>query len=166
MEHQKSNPSESAMQAGHEIRDATPSPIAIFVIALVVTLVIVHFVASASLRLIWNARAADHATAFPTSPIAEKIPGVPPDPRLEPQPSHDVLPYVDLAIVRAQEQALIGDHAWAWVDSGHQFARIPIDEAMKVAEEKGLPTVLPATQPANGPFFPPASSLHGPGGVP
>ncbi len=51
-----------------------------------------------------------------------------------------MLPHVDLAEVQAREQALIGEHAWGWVDSSHQFARIPVQQAMNLAVKQGLPT--------------------------
>jgi hypothetical protein len=77
-----------------------------------------------------------------------------------------VLPEADLAEVQAHEQLLIGDRAWGWSDSTHQFARIPIQEAMNLAVQHGLPNVLPATQPGSQPTGAPASALHGPGGIP
>jgi hypothetical protein len=112
MEHQKPNPSESALAARHEVRDASPSPIVVFAIALVVTLVVVHFIATGALRWIQHERDLDNQAAFPTRPITDDQANIPPDPRLEPEPSRDVLPYVDLVEVRQREQVMIGDHAW------------------------------------------------------
>ncbi|MGA2441197.1 MAG: hypothetical protein ABSH08_09565 [Tepidisphaeraceae bacterium] len=165
MEHPNPNPPESAPM-GHELRDAAPLPILIFAVSLVVTLVLVHLVARGALNLLQSNQDAADRIAFPTHPLSGVMPTVPPEPRLEPEPSHDVLPRVDLVEVQARERALIGQHAWGWVDSSHQFVRIPIEQAMKLAVEHGLPNVLPATRPSTQPFMPPASALHGPGGVP
>jgi len=165
MEHPTPNPPESAV-AGHETRDPAPSPVLIFVLSLVVTLVVVHLLAWWAMGWLKNAGESANRATFPPNPIAAVMPTTPPDPRLEPEPSHDVLPQADLTEVRAREQSLIGDHAWSWVNSSHQFARIPIQQAMDLAVERGLPDSLPATQPSTGPYMPPASALHGPGGIP
>jgi hypothetical protein len=165
MEHPVPNPPESEA-ARHEVRDVAPCPILIFVVSLLVTLVVVHYAGWVALRWLEDRQLAQNRIAFPANPFLQAMGQVPPDPRLEPEPSRDVLPHADLVAVRAREQAMIGDNAWGWVDSAHQFARIPIQQAMNLAVEHGLPDVLPATQPAEGPFAPPASALHGPGGVP
>jgi hypothetical protein len=164
MEHPTPNPPETA--AGHETHDPAPSPVLIFVVSLVVTLVVVHLLAWWALGWLRNDGESTNRMTFPPNSIAGAMPTTPPDPRLEPEPSHDVLPLADLIEVRAREQSLIGDHAWGWVDSSHHFARIPIEQAMNLAVERGLPDSLPATQPSMGPYMPPASTLHGPGGIP
>jgi hypothetical protein len=165
MEHPSPNPLESA-SAGHELTDVQPSPILIFAISLLVTLAAVYLLGWVALAALDRVENSDHARMFPTHPLLEVFHSMPPEPRLEPEPSHDVLPRVDLAEVRAQEEALIGPHAWGWVDPSHHFAHIPIQTAMDLAVEQGLPTLLPATQPSAGPPMPPASALHGPGGIP
>ncbi len=141
-------------------------PIALFAIALIAMLLIVHFVSWGALTWLQSDKEAENLQAFPAQSMAFPNANVPPDPRLEPEPSHNVLPRGDLLENRAREQALIGPQAWSWVDSSHQFARIPLDQAMKLAVEHGLPDTLPATQPTTQQFMPPASALHGPGGVP
>jgi len=103
---------------------------------------------------------------YAPSPLRDVVSGAPPDPRLEPEPSRDVLPHVDLADVQSRERALIGGHAWNWADASHQFARIPLEQAMNLVVQGGLPETLPATQPSTLPVMPAASALHGPGGVP
>jgi len=42
-----------------------------------------------------------------------------------------------LAVFRARENALLGSYAWVEKDRG--IARIPIDEAMRIVAERGLP---------------------------
>jgi hypothetical protein len=165
MEHPNPNPPESA-SADHETSDAAPRPILIFVVALIATLVIVHYAGWGVLHYLERNQDTDNRITFPIHPLSAAMPSVPPDPRLQPEPSHDVFPPADLAEVKAREQSLIGPKAWGWVDSSHKFARIPIEQAINMAVEHGLPTTLPATQPSTQPFMPPASALHGPGGVP
>jgi hypothetical protein len=151
---------------GHELTDVEPRPILIFAVSLLVTLGIVNLVGWAALVVLDRVENADHARAFPSHPVAEAMHAAPPGPRLEPEPSRDVLPHADLSEVRSREAALIDQNAWGWVDSSHRFAHIPIQTAMDMVVLQGLPLVLPATQPSAGPPTPPASALHGPGGVP
>ncbi len=47
---------------------------------------------------------------------------IPPAPRLQPHPG------LDLAAVRVAEERQL--ESWGWTDSGHEYARIPIEEAM------------------------------------
>jgi hypothetical protein len=164
MEHPKHNHSEAAI--GHETRDARPLPVFIFAIGLLATLVLVEWLAWNSLRFLQRYEDSHNRVYLPAHPLSALMPIVPPDPRLQPEPSHDVLPPADLARVRAEEQAKIGPSAWGWVDPSHQFARIPVQEAIDLAVKQGLPEVLPATQPSAPSSMPPASAPHGPGGVP
>ena len=62
-----------------------------------------------------------------------------------PQPALQVVPPEDLAQYTEQEQMLL--ESYAWVDKDAGIARIPIDEAMQILAETGLPTALvPAIQ--------------------
>jgi hypothetical protein len=56
----------------------------------------------------------------------------PPAPRLQSTPE------LDLAAFRAQEDAILGSYAWVEKDRG--VVRIPIEEAMRIVAEHGLPT--------------------------
>jgi hypothetical protein len=56
-----------------------------------------------------------------------------------------------LAEFRAQEDAFLA--GWGWVEKDEGIARMPIEEAMKIVAERGLPTFPapgPATAPAGG----------------
>jgi len=164
MEHPKLNHSETAV--GHELRDVRPRPVLIFAVSLLAALVAVQWLAWKSLLFLQRYEDSQNQINFPAHPLSAVMPTIPPDPRLEPEPSHDVLPLADLTEVKTREQALIGPNAWGWADSSHHFARIPVQQAIDLAVEHGLPDILPATQPSAPPFMPPASAFHGPGGVP
>jgi hypothetical protein len=56
---------------------------------------------------------------------------VPPEPRLQTQPRQD------LSDLRAREQQLLT--TYGWVDKNAGVVRIPIEQAMKVTLERGLP---------------------------
>jgi hypothetical protein len=165
MEHPSLNPSES-VAAGHELSDASAPALFIFAASFLASLGLVYLLGWGSFVILERTQYAENQLNFPPSPLSELMHASPPEPRLEPEPSHDSLPRVDLMDVRFREQAQIGDNAWAWADSSHQFARIPIQTAMDLVVARGLPLILPATQPSAPPNMPPASALHGPGGIP
>ena len=68
--------------------------------------------------------------------VYSDVPGVfTADPRLEPNPLAPRL------AMRAREKELLG--SYAWVDRGAGVARIPIDRAMELLVERGLPASKP-----------------------
>ena len=67
---------------------------------------------------------------------------LPPEPRLQGVPGHDVDPQQDHRDkVRADNEA---NEKYAWVDRNAGIAQIPVKEAMKIIAQKGLPAVPPA----------------------
>jgi hypothetical protein len=72
------------------------------------------------------------ASAEPSRPLPgiEKA-ALPPEPRLQTTPRQDL---VDL---RTQESALLD--SYGWVDRNEGIVRIPIDEAMRLTLQRGLP---------------------------
>ena len=71
------------------------------------------------------------AAERPLPPLATTLPQVPPEPRLQ------VTPAADLATVRQREEALLNNYGWIDVKSG--LVRIPVDRAIEVLAERGLP---------------------------
>jgi hypothetical protein len=136
----------------------------VFAVCLVVAVGIIQLAAYWAFRATVRGEERRNVETFPVGPLAGSIPTRPPEPRLEPEPHHDMLPSADLEEVRARQREIIA--TWGWADAEHHFARIPVKEAMEIAVSKGLPVSLPATQPTTQPFMPPASAMHGPGGVP
>jgi len=151
---------------GFEVHDASVRGILVFGVCLVVAAGVIHLAAWWAMDSSERHEDRVNAAAYPVSPLAASIPTAPPEPMLEPEPRHDVLPRADLEEVRARQQTIIGPGAWGWADSGHKFARIPVDQAIEMAVSNGLPVSLPATQPTTQPFIAPSSAMHGPGGVP
>jgi hypothetical protein len=77
-------------------------------------------------------------------PLARHEQGrTPPEPRLQ------VLPLKDIGELRAEEQAVL--HGAAWVDQKAGIAQIPIEEAMKIVAEQGLPRWPPVPSPLPSP---------------
>lgn len=65
---------------------------------------------------------------------------IPPQPRLQPNPQND------LAVLRAQKEALLSGYAWN--GSSHQFARIPIERAMQIYAQQHASPPASATSAA------------------
>jgi len=73
---------------------------------------------------------------------AETEPGPAPSPlyeahQLPPAPRLQVKPALDLKSLRAEEERRL--HSYAWVDPAHGAVRIPIERAMDLVTERGLP---------------------------
>lgn len=51
-----------------------------------------------------------------------------------------------LAAFRAQEEELLA--GWGWVEKDQGIARMPIDDAMRIVAERGLPAFPPPAAPA------------------
>ena len=64
-------------------------------------------------------------------PLAAQAPKVPPEPRLQEHPRED------LRELRAREDEILT--SYGWVDKNAGVVRIPIDAAMKLTLERGLP---------------------------
>ncbi len=120
-------PQEDNPEVSHEYRDINVRVIAGFGVVLVIAAVIVH------LGLYWllfyyERTAAEQAREV--SPI-EVTPTMPPEPRLQ------VSPAADLAAMRADEDEML--HTYGWIDKEKKLVRIPIDRAMEIVVEQGLP---------------------------
>jgi len=90
---------------------------------------------------------------LPNPPLARHEQGrVPPAPRLQEQP------FLDVKTLHADEQSVLTSAAW--VDEGAGIARIPVDEAMKIVAEKGLPYWPPAPSPVPGSAPAPAGAAR------
>jgi len=119
--------SQDATESPYERRDLSPRVIGLFLAGLVLATGLV-------LLLIWGLF--DHYAArqmradIPPSPLAE-VRQIPPDPRLQ------VNGPADLAAFRAKEEAEL--HSYGWVDREAGIVRIPIDRAMELLLERGLP---------------------------
>lgn len=71
------------------------------------------------------------------SPLAEAgRAALPPEPRLQSSPGHD------MSELRAREDAVL--NGYAWVDRRAGIARIPVERAMRLLADTGLPDALPS----------------------
>ena len=80
----------------------------------------------------WQLGLREMQRVAPEYPLATgQIERLPPEPRLQTNPRED------LRDLRAQEDAILG--SYALVDKDRGVVRIPIDEAMKLIVQRGLP---------------------------
>ena len=112
----------------YERRDLSPRVIGLFLVGLVITTGLV-------LLLMWGLF--DYYTARrmradrPISPLAD-VRQIPPEPRLQ------VSGAADLAAFRSKEEAEL--KSYGWIDRQAGTVRIPIDRAMDLLLQRGLPT--------------------------
>ena len=111
---------------GHETRDANPRSLLIFGGAIVATLVFVSLLMLGVFRFFSNTQ----SLGPPASPFAQQRP-LPPAPRLQ------VEPQLDLGQLHAREDEKL--HGYGWVDRNAGVVRMPIERAMDLVVEKGLP---------------------------
>jgi hypothetical protein len=78
--------------------------------------------------------------------VAANLQRTPPEPRLEPVPR---APRVQM---RAEEDAILG--SYAWVDKSAGTVRVPIDRAMDLIAQRGLPPSKPTTAAPPAPAAP------------
>jgi hypothetical protein len=85
-------------------------------------------------------RREERASVVPLYPLAVELgERVPPEPRLQ------INPRQDLKDLRAAEDEIL--HGYGWVDRNAGIVRIPINDAMRLTLERGLPSRPQAQDP-------------------
>ncbi len=118
--------------AAIEHSDAHPNAVLIFIGGLGASLIIVWIIIYG--MFVFLAHRRETAEQFPLV----KQNQIPPEPRLETAPG------VQFRELRAREDAILNTYGWVNRDTG--VVRIPIDRAMDLIAQRGLPT-----RPAEGP---------------
>ena len=117
----------TAPRNGYEKSDASPRGLLYFV------LVMAAILAATSLSLIWlfdHFERAENPGSFVAAPFAGAHP-LPPPPRIQP------LPGVDMQSYYQSQQNLL--NTYGWVDKQNGIVRLPIDRAMTLLLQRGLP---------------------------
>jgi hypothetical protein len=119
-------------EAGYERTDAQVEPLAV----LAVSVGLLVLIACTAVAIMWRVMAYEtHDTGtLRGSPLAGLRP-LPPTPRLQ------ITPSTDLKGTREQEHDLLS--TYGWVDKDKGVARIPIDRAMDLLAQRGLPQGKP-----------------------
>jgi hypothetical protein len=111
---------------GHETRDINVRVVAWCALGLVIAAVMIHLTTAGLFVLFKH----EHPSPFAPSRITEPHP-IAPEPRLQ---TND---RADLARVRGAEEAKL--HSYGWVDKNAGVIRIPIERAMDLTAQRGLP---------------------------
>ena len=120
----------------HEDTDVNVRAILGFGAILFVSAVVIHAVIWLYFVQLDNREARPVQAAYPLA--VSQGARVPPEPRLQ------INPREDLRTLRAQEDELL--RSYGWVDRNAGIVRIPIEEAMRLTIERGLPA-RPETAP-------------------
>jgi len=113
---------------GHEPTDISLRPILRFLGALIATAVVVQLLLYVQLDVYTEGEMPAAGKVDPLPPLKDQPTA---EPRLQEAST------IDLAVLRRRERAEL--ESSAWVDKKARTVRIPIDEAMRVIAEGGLP---------------------------
>jgi hypothetical protein len=129
---------------GYETRDVKVGALGKWL--LVLALVIVGtYALTVGLFRFFSGREAAKDVAAGAAPPASAQPA-PADEQLKwPEPRIQAAPADDMARLRAEHEAVL--RSYAWVDREAGVVRVPIDVAMKLVLEEGLPVRQPETAP-------------------
>jgi hypothetical protein len=140
---------------GYERSDADPSGLLRWGVALFVVLVVVFVSMAWLFRLYGKVQ----SLGKPASPF-ENARVLPPQPRLQVEPRAELHSYC------LDEMQLLNSYGWA--DEHNGVVRIPVDRAMELTLQQGLPARAPAEIPAGisnpAPFAPDVTDQNGPCG--
>lgn len=136
------------LQAGHESTEVAPRPLVIGAVALVITVVICQVILAIWMR--GFERQEERANALHPTRQAIEVDQFP-QPRLQESPP------VDTVSILREERARVG--SYGWIDQKAGIARIPVDRAMDILVQKGLPRVAAKPRTPGAPpntLIPPA----------
>lgn len=114
--------------AGYEHTDASTWIIVKFLVWLLVSAAVIHVGLGFFYELLIQQSA---QTGEPAYPLAQQD-RLPPPPRLQQEPARDLRQF------RGDEDALL--HRYGWMNKNAGIAHIPIEEAMRLTVERGLPS--------------------------
>lgn len=120
----------------HEESDVNFGGIVGFAVGLLVVGAVVAVVVLGVFRYFSRQNAQQGPVEYPLGLSEENR--LPPEPRLQTNPRQD------LRDMRAQEESVL--HSYGWVDRNAGVVRIPIDDAIRLTLERGLPA-RPAAKP-------------------
>lgn len=125
-------------QRGHETSDANVRIVAWAALGLVIAAAVIHL-AIAGLYKIYEAQ---HPSPDPPSRIAFDTQMIAPAPRLQNNPQEDLAQF--------EKQANDRLHTYGWVDRDAGVIHIPIERAIELVAQRGLPTRGPGPNNASG----------------
>jgi hypothetical protein len=123
---------------GYETRDVSVRLLTWFALGLVISGIIIYLATAALYHLFKR----EHPSPFPASRIDAQPRMIAPAPRLQTNAP------ADLEDFRAAEDATL--NSYGWLDRKAGIIRIPIERAMELIAQRGLPTRGPGTQNSSG----------------
>jgi hypothetical protein len=124
---------------GYDTKDVVGKKVA-FSFALLAAVTILSALVALGTWKAWESKQSSGAVAI--LPVAEER-ALPALPRLQP------VPPIDLKALRDYEKSKLDEYAW--IDKQAQIVQIPIERAMEIVAEKGLPHGREAHVPTQGP---------------
>jgi hypothetical protein len=127
-----------------EERDVQVSTIYGYLFALALAVMVAAVICVFILRFTINFAASSHTAPPPSrAALGPNFRDLPPEPRLQGVPGHTTDPQQDLRDkLKADTEA---NEKFEWIDQNSGVAQIPVEDAMKIIAEKGLPAA-PAPQ--------------------
>jgi hypothetical protein len=122
-------------EAGHETTDVSIGGIVKFGIGLAAGTIVIHVAVWGFFRVLEKRERRQDQVHAVSPMVSASLRRTPPEPRLEPDP---VAPRLRM---RAREDAVLT--SYGWVDRNAGVARIPIERAMDLLVERGLPVTKP-----------------------
>ncbi|NJN99495.1 MAG: hypothetical protein HC875_38045 [Anaerolineales bacterium] len=133
MEEHKPQPiPEESLKLGYEVRDVNLRNL-VWLTGILAGVVIVVFVVIGLLYNFLNYNQA--ARSAPPPPLLEEAQGLPPGPLLQRNPQQDMQEMAN------EQDGILNNYGW--VDKEAGVVRIPIERAMELTLEQGLPTRTP-----------------------
>jgi hypothetical protein len=115
------------VEAGHELTDLSPKSVALFGTVLALTIIAAVFITAALFRHFYAVERSKQIIPSPLSYTREPTPG----PKLSVNPSQE------LQTMRAAEDSML--NSYQWIDREKGLVRIPIDRAIELLAQRGLP---------------------------
>jgi hypothetical protein len=128
-EHHHAPTAEETVAAGHELTDAEAGPVLRFLAFLAVVIVGVAAIVIVFYNYLESREAREKPARYPMA--AGSARPLPPPPRLQ------TYPFQDVKDLRQEERRLL--ETYEWVDKNAGVVRIPIERAIEVLAERGLP---------------------------
>jgi len=136
----------------HELSDADPRPILKFLAFLVVVTVVLAGIVGFFYNYLERREAIEKTARYPMSLLDAQRP-LPPAPRLQ------TYPFQDIKELRQTEVPLL--ESYEWIDRNAGTVRIPIERAIDVLAERGLPYRKPGQASGTPPPTAPESQAAG-----
>ncbi|HEY2930207.1 MAG TPA: hypothetical protein VGK99_00545 [Acidobacteriota bacterium] len=136
MSHSEETPDTSHIQnpeVSHERSDVSVRGILIFGVGLIISAVVIH------LLLWWLMIFFEHreiAKEPKASPMAGGRQRLPPEPRLQLAPGHEVHPDIEMKKLLDKEREVLG--SYGWIDPASGVVRVPIERAKDLIAQRGI----------------------------